>query len=231
MHKRRLLFQIAMCVAVFGLAATNAKANSIILNLVGGAPTADGANWKYTYNVELDPLNRVSAGDGFSVFDFDGYVAGSAILTGLQQAANWTFTYGASTLAKNAATTATVAGFPVPLTDNPGIGNLNLTYTGPGMGFNPNGTTFGVVAPVFDLTSLVLGTFSVDSTLPNPRFDSYYAQDTAAGGGSDQNVGQVQVAGLPGGFESPLPASVWGSLGLLGLLVGVRITRSRDQLA
>src|SRR6266550_2918531 len=41
--------------------------------------TTDGPNYKYTYDVALDSLQRIEDDDFFTIYDFAGYVPGSIV--------------------------------------------------------------------------------------------------------------------------------------------------------
>jgi hypothetical protein len=218
MRKNKWIMTAALGVAaLFGV--NSASANSIHLQMIGEASA--GPNFTYTYQATVDQLNTVNTNDGFVIFDFDGYVAGSYV-GNTQKFADGSFSFSYGALPSVAPTTpgsiallTASGGFG----DNPLIGNLNLKYTSAtAVGYTGSGSTVGITSPTFTNNELILGTFTVTSTLATPRFDSFYAQDHNVGTlALDQNQGQVQVAGTPGG-ESPLPAAVWGGMGLMGLV-------------
>jgi hypothetical protein len=239
---RRLL--IVALVAALGI-ATSASADSILVSF-NGVTNLGGGVYQYSYTLSLDQLNQVHQNDGVVVFDFDGYIANSYSATWKFAAGNtFNFSYGNGPTTIAPTTTETVALIAAGggLGDNPFVGDLILTYSGGDAGWvsnTPTQTTQGMadspnVVPGVDtvLGQLILGTFTVNSTLKDPRTDSYYAQDHNVSNSTlDQNQGQVLVAGQPGGMEpGPLPSAAWGGMGLLGILFGSRSLRSRRRTA
>jgi hypothetical protein len=220
MRKNKWILTAALsAAALFG--ANSASANSIHLQMIGEA--AAGSNFTYTYQATIDQLNTVNQNDGFVIFDFDGYVAGSYVGNTQKFAdGSFSFTYGAApSIAATSPESLALLTAPNSFGDNGLIGNLNLKYTSAtAVGYLPSGATTGITSPTFSNNELILGTFTVTSTLATPRFDSFYAQDhNVATTNTDQNQGQVQVAGTPGG-EAPIPLAVWGGMGLMGLVAG-----------
>ena len=177
-----------------------ANAHSIILTLVGG-PTPDGAEFDYTYEADLTAINEVLPGDNFTLYDFAGYDAAMGVtnVTGLL-AVNWGIAVEAMHMPP---------GGTAPTNTN--LPDITFTYTG----------VVPIVAPV----ELPLGTFTLTSTIgdhavPSINSPNYTGQDhDPATGLMQANIGETDAPVLPA------PASVWGGLGLLGLLVARRVTR------
>ena len=64
--------------ALLGIAALLASASasaSIIPSLVN--ITAEGSNFRFTYDVYISPTTAITTGDYFTIFDFGGFVPGS----------------------------------------------------------------------------------------------------------------------------------------------------------
>lgn len=110
---------MALRIWQFGLAAALAvgfvgTASAGLLPLTANA-VPDGDNFRYTYGVMLTSNSQLIKGDQFVIYDFNGFVDGSA-----KQPADFSFS------------TAKVGGNPgrtVP-NDNPEMPNLVWTYTG-----------------------------------------------------------------------------------------------------
>ena len=102
------------------------------------ASATPGGLW--SYNADLTS-GQLAAGDGFTIFDFDGYVAGS-----IAAPVDWT---------PSTALTGSPFGASLGL-DDPALINLTFTYNGPTInqaigaqtftGFNANTTDLGQVA-------------------------------------------------------------------------------------
>jgi hypothetical protein len=83
-------------------------------------------NYKWSYEGQLNPAQKVLAGDFFTIYDFAGFVPGTNL-----QPADWSFSFS------NTGVTPTgllpLINIPGGITDNPGIPNLTWTYTGSGV--------------------------------------------------------------------------------------------------
>jgi len=80
--------------------------------------TPNGGNFTFSYNLDVAGAARLRAGDWFTIYDFNGYVAGSAFAP----AADWTISV------------QPVGITPVGVTpphDSAGVDNITFTYTGP----------------------------------------------------------------------------------------------------
>jgi len=80
--------------------------------------TPNGSNFTFNYNLDVAGAARLRSGDYFTIYDFNGYVAGSAFAP----ASDWTISV------QNTGITPTGV---TPPHDNPGIANITFTYTGP----------------------------------------------------------------------------------------------------
>ena len=205
---RKIVASLGALALLVGFAVT-ANANSILVSLLSTAP--NGANTNYTYDVTLTAVNQVDPGvrpdgihDGFTLYDFNGLVGGPFAETGLlQQVLLPDFVPSVT------ATTAPPSG--TAPADSSAISNVNFTYTGP-----------GAVAPLVAAVPTDLGTFTVTSiySAHAVQHNNYTGADHSSPGDSPQgNIGNADTPIVP------VPASVWGGLGLLGLLAGKRIVR------
>jgi hypothetical protein len=194
-------FRLLCFAALLTLGAGQARAD-FVLSLVGGAPTGSGP-FTYTYDVSLQPNSALVPGGGgvnsvdfFTIYDFNGYVPGSAALGSLTG-----FTIIAQNVGINPAT-------QTPPVDNPGIANITFTYAlGTTTAYNP-------------ATSGFLGTVTLQSTLPLGARTVFYSgasQDSAASSVIANNTNQV----LGPLASAPEPASVamlgTGLVAVLGL--------------
>jgi len=80
--------------------------------------TPSGSNFTFSYNLDVAGAARLRAGDWFTIYDFNGYVAGSAFAP----AADWSISVQGTGI--------TPVGVTPPV-DNPAIMNITFTYTGP----------------------------------------------------------------------------------------------------
>lgn len=102
----------------------------------------------FSYNVEVSGGTRVNTGDFFTIYDFNGYIAGSAFAP-----ADW-------------AISENLVGITPPsqlVVDSGSTINLTFTYTGAG-------TIFGPAFPVGGV-----GAFGADSKFCNPKLGGQYA--------------------------------------------------------
>lgn len=192
-----------------GMCATS-KANSILFGGAGGVggvganPTVSGGT--FTYGIYLDPGNHLNTGDYFTLYDFQGLSGESNTLTG-----TWSFS------------TALVGATPIGqlgelATDNPTLPDATFTFTGPS----------GTIDATTSSGTLFLGNIvlTTSMTLFSEVGSNYVAQDHDD---LTQNVSSNHGSTLvpfnaQGPFFSPVPASLWGGLGLFGVLAlgGVR---------
>ena len=171
-----------------------------------GSPTADGANYKYTYQVTLSGDEGVHSGSFLNIVDFAGYVPGSVMAPG-------GFPAVVSVSSPGTGPGSIFTGF----SDSAAIPDLVLTYNGPTM--EPTGTDF-------------VATFSVDSTFSTFGAGSYTAQATKLVLGNpvaqtDANQGPVLV---PTG-SVPEPATWALMLSGFGMAGGALRSRSRTKAA
>jgi len=81
--------------------------------------TPNGSNFTFSYNLDVSPTALMKSGDYFTIYDFNGYVAGSAFAP-----ANWT-------IDDTLNTTPPPPGVVLFPPDNASVVNLTFTYTGP----------------------------------------------------------------------------------------------------
>jgi len=130
--------------------------------LIGNAVQADiipifnvatpiGGGCEFSYNVSVATGTRVNTGDYFTIYDFNGYIAGSEFAP-----ADWS-------------TSAQLVGI-TPVTqivvDNPTVMNITFTYTG----------LAPIFGPVFPLGGP--GAFGADSTICTTNDAGQYASHT-----------------------------------------------------
>ncbi len=186
------LFKSLILIASAGMAlggfAPACKAASITIDSV--SVTTSGPLFTYTYNVKIGAGNNTLAGDYLNVIDFGG-LSGSP-----------TF---ASSLGGTSIVTTPLSGptgsLP-PTSDSPTITDILVSLSG------QTNTNFS--------SSVLLGTLTAVSTL-SPGSGVYGSQDHI-GTSIDLNSDTTIVAGgapIPG---TPIPASIFGGTGLLGLL-------------
>jgi hypothetical protein len=112
-------------IAAFGLAGS---ANAAVLTLQGVTNNGPG-NFTFNYQATLGPDEGVRTGDRFVIFDFAGYISGSAFS-------------GSPDLVASVQNTTAGALVTPGFNDDPTIANLVFTYTGPAFR-----TTTGPLAP------------------------------------------------------------------------------------
>jgi hypothetical protein len=186
----------AAAVLVLGLASGPAKAGLLPVSVT---VQPEAGNFSWTYSVVLPTNMSLQAGAYFTIYDFAGYMAGSATVTSPAAgttAANWTIT--------SSLTGETPAHLnPV---DNPGLPNLTFTYNGPTI---PTG-------------QLGLGNFTAMSTYSASTTGYFTATNIrAVDGQTDSNITTTLV---PTGATSTLTAPEPATLALAGLglpLIGI----------
>jgi hypothetical protein len=112
------------------LLAGNAVKADIIPVFNVATPTSGGC--EFSYSVEIPTNTRVNTGDYFTIYDFNGYIAGSAFAP-----ADWDISVQAT-------------GIDVPgqvgITDSAGVDNITFTYVGVATIFGPVNPVGGVGA-------------------------------------------------------------------------------------
>jgi len=113
----------------------------------------DGANFRYTYSVSLDNVQKIVTGDFFTINDFAGLVGAP------MQPAGWAFS---SELLSTAPPL-----LPISLpSDSAAIPNLKWTYTGaPDILGGPTGTLLGLFSADSTLSGITPGVFLGRGTL------------------------------------------------------------------
>lgn len=195
---RKLLGRLVLA-SVAALTVAGAANASIIPVLTGVA--AEGANFRYTYNITLDGDQGLTAGSKLAIYDFAGYADSFATSD-----PNWAVS--------TPATNPELLTFPGQ-TDSPTINNLVITWTGANYR-----TTGGEYAPT-QYTISALSTFS-GSVLDG--FSAMAVKNNGIGVGTPtMNVGQVAV---PGGVPE---VATWGMM-IMGLgMVGAGLRLRRRQ--
>lgn len=129
---------------------------------------SQGGNYSWTYSVVLPTNMSLQSGAYFTIYDFAGYVQGSATVSATAtSSSNWTIT-------------SSMSGQTPPYlnpTDNPNLPNLTFTYTGP--------TVTGQVT---------LGTFTAQSSYSAGTSGYFTASNTVASTGQpDSNITETTV--------------------------------------
>jgi len=108
----------AVAVAAMTFAPSQAKAGLVPIQV---SVMPDAGMYRFTYAVALPTDAVLRPGDYFTIYNFDGFVAGSAVSNGSVYSNDWSFS------------SANLGPTPdgVGPTDDPSIPNLTWTYTGP----------------------------------------------------------------------------------------------------
>jgi hypothetical protein len=101
-----------------GLLAVNAPVRADIIPTLNALPSAVSGGFLWEYDAQLTQQQFLKSGDFFTIFDFNGYVPGSATVPN----ANWMFT---------SLNTGLLPAGLVGIVDSPSIPNLTWKYTGP----------------------------------------------------------------------------------------------------
>ena len=185
---------IARLFATAAIALT-ASVNSAQAGLLPVSVTVqpEAGNFSWTYSVVLPTNVSLQAGDYFTIYDFAGYIKGSATVTSAypsaSNASNWS-------VAVNAIGVTPPHLNPV---DNPSIPSLTWTYNGPTI---PTG-------------QVTLGNFTAES-LYSQSGSSYFTASTvrAIDGQNDSNITTTLV---PIGTSTTSPTPEPATLALAGL--------------
>ncbi len=133
--------------------------------------TPEAGMYRFTYAVVLPTNSVLRPGDYFTIYNFDGYVPGSAVSDGSVYSSNWSFT--------TSGTGQTPAG--VTPDDNPTIPNLTWTYNGPTINIGPDPSSTG------------LGNFWALSLYPDTTQSWFTASTGSASGATDNNITPTTV--------------------------------------
>jgi hypothetical protein len=188
----RLLFT---AVVALGAPVTPVKAGLLPVSVT---VQPEAGNFSWTYSVVLPTNVQLQAGDYFTVYDFAGYMPGTATVTSAYpsaaNAANWSVA---------ASLTPTIPTHLNPV-DNTSIPSLTWTYNGPTI--NPGG-------------QVTLGNFTAMSTYQTQTTGYFTAVSTVTTNGqADANITETLIptgssAGAPPGVPEPTTLALAG-LGL-----------------
>ncbi|MBA4189145.1 MAG: hypothetical protein C0467_14200 [Planctomycetaceae bacterium] len=158
---------ISGVVAVVALAVGAGRADAGLIPYQVSV-TPEAGMYRFTYAITL-PTNAVlRPGDYFTIYNFDGYIPGSAVADGSPYSADFSF--------------STSNSGPIPTgvlpDDNPLIPNLTWTYTG----------------PVIDISADIgLGNFWAVSPYPDTTSSWFTATTGTATGSTDANITPTEV--------------------------------------
>lgn len=198
--RRMLLSRVALlAVGVTAvLAATNSARAGLLPVSVSVQP--ESGNFRWTYSVVLPTDMMLKAGDYFTIYDFEGYIPGSAKVMSTGPDPSYAAYWSVST---------NMTGKTPPLlspTDDPNIVNLTWTYNGP-------------TIPAGQLT---LGNFMATSLYSTSKISFFTATNPrAADGAIDSNITETitpTASQLPVVPEPATLALAAVGLPLLGLM-------------
>lgn len=207
---RRTLIARMLTLAVLAAFAGPATAGLLPVSVT---VQPEAGNFRWTYSVVLPTDMKLQSGDFFTIYDFAGYIPGSASVSATSPDPSFADFWSAST--------ANVGPTPDRLNpqDDPMTPNLTFRYNGPTI---PSG-------------QLTLGNFSATSMFGNTQ-DSFFTATNprAADGQIDSNItSTLSPVGreVPGSIPTPEPTTLL--LAGLGLpLVGLgRGLRRKPQAA
>jgi hypothetical protein len=196
---------LAAASIVLGISVTPAKAGLLPVSVT---VQPEGGNFSWTYSVVLPSNVQLQSGNYFTVYDFAGYVPGTATVTSAYPSAatasNWTETVSF---------TPTIPAHLNPV-DNTAIQSITWTYNGPTI--NPSGqVTLGNFSAISTFSAIGTGYFTATSSV-----------DTS--GQTDANITTTQIptgssAGAPPGVPEPATLALAGlGLPFIGLYRAIR---------
>jgi hypothetical protein len=207
---RRTLIARLLTLAVLAAFAGPASAGLLPVSVT---VQPEAGNFRWTYSVVLPTDMKLQSGNFFTIYDFAGYIPGSAAISATSPDSSFADFWSVST--------ANVGPTPARLNpqDDPMTPNLTFTYNGPTI---PSG-------------QLTLGNFAATSMFGQTQ-DSFFTATNprAADGQIDSNITSTlsPVGTVPPG---PIPTPEPGTLLLAGLglpLVGLgRALRRKAQVA
>jgi len=130
--------------------------------------TPESGMYRFTYAVTLPSDSVLRPGDYFTIYDFDGFVPGSAVANGSIYSGDWAFS------SLNHGPTPAGVG-PV---DNPATANLTWTYNGPVININ---------------ASVGLGNFWAVSQYPDSTESAFTSSTGSSTGSTDSNLTTTDV--------------------------------------
>ncbi|HEV3386409.1 MAG TPA: PEP-CTERM sorting domain-containing protein [Gemmata sp.] len=198
----RLFFTAAVAL---GVSVTPAKAGLLPVSVT---VQPEAGNFSWTYSVVLPTNVQLQAGDYFTVYDFSGYVKGTATVTSAYpsaaNAANWSVA---------ASLTPQIPAHLNPV-DNTTIPSLTWTYNGPTI--NPAGqVTLGNFSAISMYKASTTGYFTATSTV-------------TTNGQTDANITETLIptgssAGAPPGVPEPTTLALAGlGLPFIGFVRSIR---------
>jgi len=230
-QKKSFLF--ASVIGILAGGVRLASADTIdVTDFDGGALDNVGGNGHYFYSVTLDGSADVKAGDGFVIFDFPGYIPGSAQFIGgfspsVVDLGSFTLTDQAlvGTSLPGYSASGNQANFPTSsgsesANDNPGIPNLTFTYSG---------TTYSAAANGNISTSVELEVNSVDTQTGTTVVAAVGVDNSGSNQSFSASLNAVEAPNPPlgGGNGVPLPVSSIGGGLLFGLFAVGRVWKAK----
>jgi hypothetical protein len=199
---RRWILAAALAVTTVPAAPTPARAGLVPVQV---SVLPEGGMYRFTYAIVLPTASVLRPGDYFTIYDFDGFVAGSEMASGSPYSADWSF---------SADNTGPTPGGTSP-DDNSGIPNLSWTYTGAEINID---------------ASIGLGNFWALSLYPDTTDSWFTASTGTTAGETDSNITPTTVPVPKGPSQPPPGVPEPATLALAGLglpLIGLRWLRRR----